>query len=84
METLELRNLLACAACTMHGAEARKESRGAHAHEDYTERDDANWMMHTVAYHNEDGKTHIAYRAVQDQTLDENECKHVPPFARVY
>lgn len=84
IETFELKNLLACAACTMHGAEARKESRGAHAREDFAERDDEEWMKHTLAYHTEDGKTHIAYRAVQDNTLDENECKRVPPFARVY
>jgi len=68
----------------MHGADARKESRGAHAREDFSARDDVNWMKHTLAYHDEEGKTHIAYRPVHYYTLDEEECKTVPPVARVY
>jgi len=85
VETLELRNLLPCAATTVHGAEARTESRGAHAHENFPDRDDKKWMKHTLSFHDEaDGKTTITYRPIHYYTLDEEECKVVPPVARVY
>ncbi len=83
MEALELQNLMGNAMTTMVGAEARKESRGAQAHDDFPDRDDDNWMKHTLAWCNDAGEVKLDYRGVKMQTLT-NEVQVFPPKKRVY
>jgi succinate dehydrogenase / fumarate reductase flavoprotein subunit len=89
VETLELENLMANAITTVYGAEARKESRGAHAREDFDKRDDANWRKHTLAHLSEDGKVTLTYRPVHTEPLLAEKdggisLAKIAPKARVY
>ncbi|CAI3938629.1 Succinate dehydrogenase/fumarate reductase [Commensalibacter communis] len=83
MEALEFENLLANATVSMVSAEARKESRGAHAHDDYPERDDKDWLKHTVSFLNDKGEVSLDYRPVHMNTLTD-EIQTFPPKKRVY
>ena len=85
METLEFENLMANAVTTVNAAEARHESRGAHAREDFSERNDAEWRKHTLAWVSEAGQVRLGYRPVHLDPLSNGiELAKIAPKARVY
>jgi len=83
VETLELANLLGQAVATMHSAEQRTESRGAHAREDFPDRDDVNWLKHTLVWVDDAGKSRFDHRPVHMATMSKD-VDVVPPKKRVY
>ena len=83
VEALELDNLMGQAIVTLTSADLRKESRGAHAHEDFPDRDDENWMKHTCMWLDSKYDYNVIYRDVHQYTLS-NEIAPIPPAARVY
>ncbi|HEY0147770.1 MAG TPA: succinate dehydrogenase flavoprotein subunit [Allosphingosinicella sp.] len=87
VETMELDNLIGQAVVTMHSAANRKESRGAHMHEDFPNRDDVNWLKHTISWFDgwggKGGGVKIDYRPVHEYTLTD-EIDYIQPKARVY
>jgi succinate dehydrogenase / fumarate reductase flavoprotein subunit len=82
-EALELDNMLAQASVSLHSAIGRTESRGAHAREDFPQRDDENWLKHTLAWRDDEGRVRLDYRPVHLQPLS-NEVASIPPKERVY
>jgi succinate dehydrogenase / fumarate reductase flavoprotein subunit len=83
VEALELDNMLAQAAVSLHSAANREESRGAHFRADHPKRDDANWLRHSLAWRDESGSVRLDYRPVRLKPLS-NDIESFPPRERVY